>query len=275
MPKPKKFSKELTMDDLVRLAVGEDSYRFDDEYKEMTRELNMQSEELDRLNDERKSIENDLEKEKQPMDEAYKEFVEEMRQIYAEEGDYDEDEFQSVVKQTWREIKGMEQKYSAKGNELNKKLNEIRSQIRAVERLISSTRNRIDDYGKSRSENEFEYRNKPFTPLSQKDYKGFSMKQTVNYINEHLEKGTARIVEMTPKEYLQRVAHQVFHSKSTTAAVHGTSPSQVAKYAQMMKNGTKFETPYLNLRDRSQEGRHRALAAIINGYKKIPVIVIE
>jgi hypothetical protein len=46
----------------------------------------------------------------------------------------------------------------------------------------------------------------------------------------------------------------------------------VLKYAEMMKNGSKSPIGFYTKNGDSQEGRHRALAAIELGCEKIPVI---
>ena len=40
-----------------------------------------------------------------------------------------------------------------------------------------------------------------------------------------------------------------------------------------MSDRVEFYTPYLNYKEKGQEGRHRALAAHKNGVDKIPVFV--
>lgn len=71
-----------------------------------------------------------------------------------------------------------------------------------------------------------------------------------------------RVVKMTADEYIQACADKVFH-KSVDKVLRGLDQSNIDKYAQMMKDGTKFYMPYLNLHPyfgEAQEGRHRMLA---------------
>lgn len=100
------------------------------------------------------------------------------------------------------------------------------------------------------------------------DYKGFKLDSTDNkYAN-------AKVVEMTPQEYLRRVAFDV-RGKGIDELLNSASPSQVEKYMRQMLRGTRFNAPSLNYRNRSSNGDARALAALFNGYQRIPVMVIE
>lgn len=114
---------------------------------------------------------------------------------------------------------------------------------------------------------------KEFVKASQKDYDGFNTESTVSKVKEAVKSGEAQLVEMSPREYLERCAIQVF-GESVEDSVKGISPENSSMYADKMKEGTKFEVPYLDLKGKEQEGRHRAVAAMINGIEKIPVIVI-
>ena len=45
-------------------------------------------------------------------------------------------------------------------------------------------------------------------------------------------------------------------------------------YAEKMKNGEKFNLPFLDFKNEIQDGNHRAAAAYINGYRTIPVLIL-
>lgn len=117
----------------------------------------------------------------------------------------------------------------------------------------------------------------PPADASSDDYEGFTTKTTGtsaydDYING--ERNGGRIAEMPPSEYLQRCAYQVFEDATIESTLAAIDESNVKKYAYMMKNGTKFDMPYLNFMSGQQEGRHRAAAAMQAGIEKIPVLVV-
>lgn len=109
------------------------------------------------------------------------------------------------------------------------------------------------------------------------DYEGFTTKTTgTSYYDDYLngEKNGGRIAEMSPKEYLQRCAYQIFDSATIESTIAALDDKNVKKYAEQMKSGTKFDMPYLNFASGQQEGRHRAAAAMQLGIDKIPVLVV-
>lgn len=109
------------------------------------------------------------------------------------------------------------------------------------------------------------------------DYEGFTTKTTgTSYYDDYLngEKNGGHIAEMSPKEYLQRCAYQIFDSATIESTIAALDDKNVKKYAEQMKSGTKFDMPYLNFMSGQQEGRHRAAAAMQAGIKKIPVLVV-
>lgn len=109
------------------------------------------------------------------------------------------------------------------------------------------------------------------------DYEGFTTKTTgTSYYDDYLngEKHGGRICEMSPAEYLKRCAYQVFDDATIESTLAAIDESNVKKYAEQMKSGTKFDMPYLNFMSGQQEGRHRAAAAMQLGIDKIPVLVV-
>lgn len=96
----------------------------------------------------------------------------------------------------------------------------------------------------------------PPADASSDDYEGFTTKTTGtsaydDYING--ERNGGRIAEMSPAEYLQRCAYQVFEDATIESTLAAIDESNVKKYADMMKNGTKFDMPYLNFMSGQQE----------------------
>lgn len=108
------------------------------------------------------------------------------------------------------------------------------------------------------------------------EYVGFKTNDTgTSYYNDQLEKGNAKVVEMTPEEYIKECAYYVFENSTLEKTLRGrVGDEDTEKYAKMMREGTKFYTPYLNYKDYAQEGLHRAVAAYMNGIKKIPVVIV-
>ena len=75
------------------------------------------------------------------------------------------------------------------------------------------------------------------------------------------EKGEdARLTYMTTDEYINKCINDIFKSNYDKVVTHAIHWDKVDKYAELMKQGVKFPTPYLNYKNKGQEGRHRALA---------------
>lgn len=103
-------------------------------------------------------------------------------------------------------------------------------------------------------------------------YDDFLDKNQIDY--KKLAKGlVGRIEYMTPDSYFKRIAKYIF-KVSEARAYYGVNQDKVDKYAEMMKNGTKFDLPYINYVSKGQEGRHRILAAKKLGETVIPVLVV-
>lgn len=88
----------------------------------------------------------------------------------------------------------------------------------------------------------------------------------------------AYIAEITPQQYLELCYKYIFDRPLFNIEDIYTkdrlSKDTVHQYAEQMKNGEKFYMPYLDFRKEQQEGRHRALAAIENGYETIPCLIL-
>lgn len=92
------------------------------------------------------------------------------------------------------------------------------------------------------------------------------------------EKGKDAIINwLTADEYIDKCIRKIFRSNYNSVVTNGVNQEVVNKYAELMKNGTKFPTPYLDFTGyRGQEGRHRALAfkQAFGDDAEIPVIEI-
>lgn len=82
------------------------------------------------------------------------------------------------------------------------------------------------------------------------------------------------IAKMTPDEYMDRCSKQIFKEPIENVYSGMEDKNNVKKYAELMKNGEKFDMPWIDVKTQNQEGRHRALAAKEIGIKEIPVLYL-
>lgn len=116
-----------------------------------------------------------------------------------------------------------------------------------------------------------------------KEYEGFKL-DTREYHQDYFEnpeyarsKGYKEvyIAEMSPDEYMERCAREIFSEVPSVMERHIPHREDIQRYADMMGEGIKFDMPYLDVKNRAQEGRHRALAAKERGIRKIPVLYLK
>lgn len=168
--------------------------------------------------------------------------------------------------------------YTEKGKKIKSEMDKAFKDSQEYDHEQTETGDKLREIKKK--EHDKQVKNIHFQPpadASSDDYEGFTTKTTGtsaydDYING--ERNGGRIAEMSPAEYLQRCAYQVFEDATIESTLAAIDESNVKKYADMMKNGTKFDMPYLNFMSGQQEGRHRAAAAMQAGIDKIPVLVV-
>ena len=168
--------------------------------------------------------------------------------------------------------------YTEKGKKIKSEMDKVFKDSQEYDHEQTETGDKLREIKKEEHDKQVE--NIHFQPpadASSDDYEGFTTKTTGtsaydDYLNG--EKHGGRIAEMSPAEYLQRCAYQVFEDATIESTLAAIDESNVEKYADMMKNGTKFDMPYLNFMSGQQEGRHRAAAAMQAGIDKIPVLVV-
>lgn len=248
----------MTNDEIYSQFVPQDSYVYTDaEYIELTNQRTdawTQERELDR---ERNALLEDLKNEetRKPRDQWT-----------------DEDELMSLLGQ-----KPMT--YTERGEEIRRRLDEITE----IERTLPSTSNltdRIDAIERRYTIEEINRWNEtphPFTMGNiDGDYIGFSTRMGISNFDDDLENGIGFLAEMSPREYLERCAYDIFGSSFERAMY--VEFENVQQYAQMMADGVQFDMGYLDYDIHGsgqfgQEGRHRAMAAYLLGIEKIPVYI--
>ena len=150
------------------------------------------------------------------------------------------------------------------GVQLQKQQTELQNQIDKTLALRTDVDRQMDDL----RQRAFAGSTSTYRAADRDDYKGFEAKAS-----NRVDYSKARIVEMSPAEYLRRIA---FNAKGGgfRDLLNNASPALIDKYARQMLRGTKFNAPSLNASNRSNDPE-KALAAIMNGYTRIPVLIIE
>lgn len=86
------------------------------------------------------------------------------------------------------------------------------------------------------------------------------------------------VVDMRVGDYIRK-AKQLLTRSYGTQTLSRTSTStgrdKISLYAEKMKSGERFPLPYLNYIDNTQQGLHRAEAALLAGVRNIPVAIIN
>jgi len=107
----------------------------------------------------------------------------------------------------------------------------------------------------------------------------------MNTVNDYIEiekplysivaKRRVGIIEyISPKQYIYRIANG-FGISYEDALGGGYDKERAAKYAERMRNGEKAPVGLYTHDNSSQEGRHRAMAAMMNDCSLIPVVKIK
>lgn len=231
-----------------------DSYIDSAEYKEAAKKIKECLQKSGELYEKRKELEEKLKKESK---------------IKPRSEWNDDDEIESLLGNTPRT-------YTEEGEKLRSELVKLELQdldIQEEKDIASETLHSLKD--KAREKQLKEYKQKELVPVEEgKEYEGFTLEKTSNsFGDDYLKNGEGVVVEMSPKEYFDRCAYEIF-SGTMESALGAVDEKTVEKYAEQMRGGTKFDLPYLNYKDSGQEGRHRAMAAYLNGVDRIPVLII-
>lgn len=235
----------ITMNDLIRMVAGDDSYALSEEYQRNLTDASKLAEEREALTKEWLQLCDELKQEVE-VDPALGRQLSEALNLYTERGM----ELKGQADSKYKQLKDVESRWDAASERIR------RTDASNSERQVST------------------FSADSVAPPSRSSYKGFEMDTHTPYLQEHLKNGTGYIVEMSPRDYIGLCATRIFSGSTLERTVRGTVPANVQKYAKQMRGGTKFHMPSLNFKDSQQEGRHRALAAMLNGYDKIPVLVV-
>lgn len=119
------------------------------------------------------------------------------------------------------------------------------------------------------------YNPSPFIKALRNEYKGFGNHLAYKWQKDYMLNSNTILVEMTPMEYLEHVSYEIFNAPLQPMIEHSISKSIAEKYAKEMNEGARFPIGFIDYIRKNQDGRHRALAAHLNGYDKIPVYIIK
>lgn len=139
---------------------------------------------------------------------------------------------------------------------------------------ITSIKATLDDIFPADGPKEFWYAPKSIEKPTPKAKEVFDITTTdTSHWDNLLKKGEAKIVRMTPDEYLKQQAK----AKGTypEKISQYVSDKTVTEYAERMRKGEKAPMPIIDWVEKTQEGRARVLAAKQLGQKEIPIVVRE
>ena len=147
-------------------------------------------------------------------------------------------------------------------------LQEQQEELQGTLDKMAEQRADLDNQIEALRRNAFSGSTRAYQPAKKsEDYKGFKNENGENM-------GDAKVVEMRPEEYLRRVAYD-FTGNGIQSLIKGMSAAAVERYMRAMNRGTKYKAPTLNYGGHRTSGTERALAALMNGYSKIPVMIVE
>ena len=244
-----------------------ESYRDENDYQETLKELSKITKQINELSDKLSSLENEY-----PSDE-------EMRIAC----DYSKEEWSQCSKYEKQANYELFGKKSNDEEQKQKERYELSNEITELKNKETELHNKL----KELNDNEFQkqggntYKNnmpKEYTNSSNKYFNLYTNEYHQDYLDldyakEHGYNGCF-IASMSPDEYMDRCSKQIFSSPIEDVHDGMENKDNVHKYAELMKNGTKFDMPYLDILNHSQEGRHRAMAAKELGIKEIPVLYL-
>lgn len=232
------------------LGIDEDSYIYSDEYKTLVSDVQRLSKEYSELEEKGNTIE------KYKPKEQWNDLDKFMAENFMD-----------------KPVSNEYSKYLKDLNILSKKSEEATDKLDKFEREVVRNRVKFRDIPNKEFNGKSKYIDTTSTRVSY--YDDFLNPSNAKYLRDN--KGLAgKVVSMSPKEYLQRCADQVFGNSTYERQVRAMNRANIKKYSLEMKKGSKAPLPYLNLSNKNtaQEGRHRALATMLLGEEQIPVLVV-
>ena len=163
-----------------------------------------------------------------------------------------------------------------------KELYQLNEDMSMVEDIVASKRNKLVTEGTNAEELRQKWVSSEWTmkEATKDSYEGFELDTHTPKYQDATENGETVLMEMSPREYLERCAYDIFWDRyGHTSTYEGQLRAALsdAKYTQglakMMQSGTDMYLPVLDYKDKEQEGRHRAVAAMMLGLDRIPVLV--
>lgn len=249
-------AKELQQQ-MHKMFIEEGSYVNDPEFRKLQKDYSEAFEETGRLHDKAMELYATIEKETVVDEDVLKEFRgdKQLAKLFAEK--------------------------TEKGQAAEKELQSVREQDKENTRRRHTLEEKLDTIRKEQSSKQkeaFEYKDITVKKADFKDdFDGFETDTHTPKYKRLVEEGKATLVSMSPKEYLEYCAYKIFPHSTYEQQVYAAigDARHTMDLVNLMKNGTKMYCPVLDFNEKEQEGRHRALAAMILGLDKIPVVVVK
>lgn len=244
---------QMSSDELKREFVDADSYIYDPKYTSLESERSSLSKEVEGLKNERKSLTEELKGERQVKPKDQWDMSDELMALLGDKP----------------------MSYTERGEEINTRLEQIREKEKPAEARLMDVRDQMENIDRKNAReqiDEWESEKHPFEKGDiNKEYEGFSTTMDISAFDDDLKNGIGFIAEMSPDEYIDRIAYDIFgNTRENTVDIWYDN---VKEYARMMAEGVKFDMGYIDYKDKGQEGRHRAMAAKLLGIEKIPVYI--
>lgn len=188
-----------------------------------------------------------------------------LTEVYPNEGETKSDFINRFMRATAKEYPDVKQRYAVANNYWN-----------------TRDKKDLDEAYLDAEEKFWDYRTKEVEPGQYID----TTRNEIRWVDDMLEdpayyetKGyTARIVEMSPEEYFEHCAELFSNSVEAQKRQIAADVNVLDNLTQVIKKyHRRFPIPFINIKDRTQEGRHRmyVLGELFGWDKKVPVLIIQ